>query len=136
MEIVSPDALDVVSRRAYTAFRRIGKVLEYNPTEFVEGRIYVNGWPALVTVEWRPHRDGERVCVDIAASSNDELNRAADEAMYRFASEFKSTRDGNIDLPNARPGLPSGKAVGWALLALLLTAALAAFLLGLPPFAS
>jgi len=136
MEIVTPDAADVVSKRVYVAFRRIGKVLEYNPTEFVEGRIYVNGWPALVTVEWRPHRDGKHVCVDIAATSNDQLNRAADEAMYRFAHEFTSTRDSDFDLPNARPRLPSGKAVGWTLLALLLTAALAAFLLGLPPFAS
>ena len=48
MEIVTADTPEAVSKRAYMAFRRIGKVLEYNPAEFVEGRIFVNGWPALL----------------------------------------------------------------------------------------
>jgi hypothetical protein len=130
MEIVSADTLEVVSKRVYTAFRRIGKVLEYKPTEFIEGRIFVNGWPALVTVEWRPHRDGKRVCVDIAATSNDELSRAADEAMYRLAREFKAIGPDDLAMPPPQ----TKRTIGWVVLAVLITGGLAALLLGLPPF--
>jgi hypothetical protein len=130
MEIVTADTPEVVSKRVYTAFRRVGRVLEYKPSEFVEGRIFVHGWPALVTVEWRPHRDGERVCVDIAATSNDELSRAADEALYRFAREFRNV--GPDDTAEPRP-FPK-KAIVWIAMAILLTSGIAALLLGLPPF--
>jgi hypothetical protein len=130
MELVSADTTEIVSKRAYTAFRRIGKVLEYKPAEFVEGRIFVNGWPALVTVEWRPHRDGERVCVDIAATSNDELSRAADEAMYRFARAFKTV--GPDDLTEPQPRSP--RTVSLILLVIVIAGGLAAILLGLGPF--
>jgi hypothetical protein len=90
MEIVSADPADLVARRAHKAFRRIGKVDEYDAASFVEGRVNVDGYTAYMTVEWKPHRDGERVKVDIAASSNDSLSRAADSAMYLFLDTFKA----------------------------------------------
>src|SRR5690349_17977571 len=91
MEIISPDPPEIVAKKAYIAFKRVrGRVLEYNPANFVEGKVYVGNVPAFMTVEWIPHRDGERVRVDISATSGDELNRSADIAMYRFADAFKA----------------------------------------------
>lgn len=97
MEIVTYDSMEIVSMRAHEAALRIGKVLEYKPAEFVEAKVYTDGYPALLTVEWRPHRDGERIRLDISASSRDELSRAADSALYRFADAFKAIRE--EDLP-------------------------------------
>jgi|GEM_PF-4851712 len=89
MEIVTPDSRELVAQRAYEAVRKIGKVVEYNPEKFVEAKVYTNGYPALLTVEWNLHRDGERTRVDISATSRDELSRAADSALYRFTDTFK-----------------------------------------------
>ncbi len=97
MEIVTYDSMEIVSLRAHEATLRIGKVLEYKPTEFVEAKVYTDGYPALLTVEWHPHRDGERIRLDISASSRDVLSRAADSALYRFADAFKSIHE--EDLP-------------------------------------
>ena len=100
MEIVSGDPADIVARRAYKAFRRIGKVDEYDPAHFVEGRIYIDGYTAYVTVEWNPYK--ERMRLDIAASSNDELSRVADQAMYSFAHTFKEIAPEDLDTPDPR----------------------------------
>jgi hypothetical protein len=97
MEIVTYDSPEIVSLRAHEAALQIGRVLEYQPTEFVEAKVYSDGYPALLTVEWRPHRDGERIRLDISATSRDELSRAADAALYRFADAFKAIRE--EDLP-------------------------------------
>lgn len=98
MEIVTYDTPEIVSQRAHEAALRIGKVLEYKPAEFVEAKVYTDGYPALLTVEWHPHRDGERIRLDISASSRDELSRAADSALYRFADAFKAIREEDLPL--------------------------------------
>ena len=98
MEIVTYDSMEIVSLRAHEAALRIGKVLEYKPAEFVEAKVYTDGYPALLTVEWHPHRDGERIRLDISASSRDELSRAADSALYRFADAFKAIREEDLPL--------------------------------------
>lgn len=90
LEVVVEDAPEIVPKRAYAAFRRIGKVLEYKPDEFIEGRVYVEGWPALLTVEWHPSREEGRFRLDLAATSSDELSRAADASMYLFARTYKA----------------------------------------------
>lgn len=97
MEIVTYDSMEIASKRAHEAALRIGRVIEYKPEEFVEAKVYTNGYPALLTVEWHLHRDGERIRLDISASSRDELSRAADSALYRFADAFKAIRE--EDLP-------------------------------------
>lgn len=133
MEIVTHDSLEIVSQRAYEAVRKIGRVIEFDPSRFVEGKVYVNGYPALLTVEWKMHRDGERVRVDISATSNDELSRAADSTLYRFAEAFKSIQADDLIL------LPRQRAVRRAimtgvLLGILVVALTGAFFLGyLPP---
>lgn len=98
MEIVTYDTPETVSQRAHEAALRIGKVLEYKPAEFVEAKVYTDGYPALLTVEWHPHRDGKRIRLDISASSRDALSRAADSALYRFADAFKAIREEDLPL--------------------------------------
>ena len=130
MELVTADTLELASQRAYTAFRRIGRVKEYQADSFVKGKIYIDGWPAQVQVEWLPYRNGAQVRLDIAATSDDELNRAADEAMYKFVAEFKNVNQDNL----LKPSKTSATVIFAIASALLLLAAAAAFLLHLPPF--
>ena len=129
MELVTEDPLDTVSKRAYTAFRHIGRVQDYKPTEYVEGKVYIDGWPALLTVEWKSHRDGVRTRVDISATSADELSRAADEAMYKFAAAFKRVEPQHF----IEPGQGNSKAVGWLVAGLLVVGGAAAYYFGLIP---
>lgn len=89
LEMMVDGTLESVADRAFRAFKSIGRVEEHDPRSYVEGTIRVEGVPAFVTVEWLPR--GERVRLDIAASSDDTLNRAADVAMYRFAHAYKET---------------------------------------------
>ena len=130
MELVTVDALETVSQRAYTAFRRIGRVKEYNAESFVTGKIYIDGWPAEVRVEWLTCRDSDKVQLDIAATSNDNLNRAADEAMYKFASAFKAVEPGDY----IKPGSPPVALIATLTLAALALLIFVAFAFHLPPF--
>ena len=132
LEIVSHDPMDIVSKRAYRAFKRIGRVDEYDPEQFIEGRINVDGYTAFVTIEWRKHRDTERVRLDIAASSNDTLSRAADQAMYLFAHTFKEISPEDLD---KKESIITPKLVMLSVAGLVVAAGVAAFLLKLPPFA-
>ncbi len=129
MELVTEDSADLVAKRAYTAFRKIGKVHEYKPQSHVEGKVYIDGWPALLTVEWRPHRDGVRVRLDISATSADTLSRAADEAMYKFAEMFKRIQPDQC----IEPGRIDRRIVGWSIAAVTAVGLAAAYYLGLIP---
>ena len=131
MEIVSADPADLVARRAHRAFKRIGKIDEYDPNTFVEGRVTVDGYTAYMTVEWKLHRDQQRMKLDIAASSNDTLSRAADSAMYLFLETFKNITP--ADLEKNDPIL-TPKTVTLAVCGLAAAAAILARLLHLPPF--
>lgn len=133
MEVVTHDSLEVTAQRAYEAYRKVGKVLEFDPKSYVEGKIYMDGYPALLTVEWTKHRDGERVRVDVSASSNDELSRAADAALYRYLGAFKQMTPELLEqLPRKRARNRAFVVVG--LVALGAVGATAAHLLGLNPF--
>jgi hypothetical protein len=129
MELVTEDPVETVSKRAYTAFRRIGRVNGYKPTEYVEGKVYIDGWPALLTVEWSPHRDGVRTRVDISATSADELSRAADEAMYKFAAAFKHVEPGQYIEPTSG----KGKVLAWVTAGAVVIGTVAAYYFGLRP---
>lgn len=130
MELVTHDSLEAASQRAYTAFRRIGRVKEYNSETHVAGRIFVDGWPAEVRVEWLPYRE-EQVRVDIAATSQGDLSRAADAAMYRFADAFKQVTSADF----VPPGRKSSAAIVSAVVAAFIAIGLAAaYFLQLPPF--
>lgn len=133
MEIVTPDDLAATSKRAYNTFRQIGKIHEYQPNKFVEGKIYSNGWPAYVVVEFRPYRDGERTMLDISATSGDTLNRAADEAMYRFGRTFSALPIEKCVEPR-RIGKHGSPAVGIITFGIAISAIAAAYYLGLLPF--
>ncbi|MDX1932877.1 MAG: hypothetical protein SFU56_09760 [Capsulimonadales bacterium] len=128
MELVTEDPAEVVAKRAYTAFRTIGKVKNYDPSRSVAGKVYIDGWPALLTVEWKPHRDGVRTRLDISATSADELSRAADGAMYKFASVFRNIEPEHCVSPETK----NSKAIGWTVAALAIVAA-AAYYLGIIP---
>ena len=97
MEVVVDDPLEIAARRAHRAFKRIGKVDEYEPATHMEGRIYSNGYPARVKIRWAMHRDNRRVRLDISATSYDSLSRAADTAMYRFARTYKDVDPARLD---------------------------------------
>lgn len=97
MEVVVDDPIEIAARRARKAFQRIGKIDEYHPATHMEGRIYCNGYPARVKINWKTHRDNKRVRLDIAATSYDELSRAADVAMYRFARTYKEIDPARLD---------------------------------------
>jgi hypothetical protein len=90
LEVVVEDAPEVVIKRAYAAFRKIGRIQEFDPAAFVEGRVFVEGYQAHLTVEWRPHRDTGKIRLDLAATSGDELSRAADASLYLFARTYKA----------------------------------------------
>lgn len=131
MEIVSSDPADIVARRAHTAFRRIGRIDEYDPASFVEGRVSIDGYTAYMTVEWKPHRDQQRVKLDIAATSNDTLSRAADSAMYMFLDTYKTITPADLEKPDP---IITPKKVFTALFVLALIAVVVAYALHLPPF--
>jgi hypothetical protein len=131
MEIVSPDPPEIVAKKAYIAFKRIrGRVQEYNPSEFVEGKVYIGGTPAFMTVEWKRHRDGQRMRLDISATSGDELNRSADVALYRFMDAFKA-----VTAEEAGRPLNTSSRTGAIVAAAIVAAGLAAaYFLDLLPF--
>ena len=131
MEIVSPDSPEIVAKKVYIAFRRIrGRVYEHNPSQFVEGKVYIGHTPALMTIEWKRHRDGQRMLVDISASSGDELNRSADVAMYRFLDAFKAVTDEDTLRPLTNPK----RTVTMVIAGLAAAGVTAAYLLGVSPF--
>jgi hypothetical protein len=131
MEIVSPDSPEVVAKKVYIAFRRIrGRVYEYDPSLFVEGKVYIGSTPALMTIEWKRHRDGQRMLVDIAASSGDELNRSADVALYRFLDAFKTVTDEDT----LRPLTDPRRTAAMIIAGLAVTGVTAAYFLGISPF--
>jgi hypothetical protein len=133
MELVTQDSLEVTAQRAYEAYRRVGKVLEYDPAGHVEGKIYIDGYPALLTVEWKTHRDGQRVQLDVSATSNDELSRAADGALYRYLGAFKKvTPEELAELPKRRARNRAFAVVG--LVAFGAVGAVVAHFLGWAPF--
>jgi hypothetical protein len=131
LEIVSPDSREIVAKKAYIAFRRIrGKVLEYNPEHFVEGKVYIGPTPAFLVVEWVTHKDGQRIRLDISATSGDELSKAADVAMFRFSDAFKAVTNEDAEKP-----LPDPRRTALLIAAALTAAAgITAYFLRLPPF--
>jgi hypothetical protein len=79
-----------VGERAHRAFRRIGRVGQCDlPSAKIAGVIKIDGEPANVRISWKPGREG-RVRIEVAASSDDTLNRAADSALYTYASTYKA----------------------------------------------
>lgn len=123
LEVIVEDTPEVVTKRAYAAFRKIGRVQEYNPAEFVEGRVYVEGYPAMLTVEWHPHRDTGRMRLDLSANSGDELNRAADAAMYLFARTYKALTPEQWERLSQQRGSPTPLIAAIAFVALIAFAA-------------
>jgi hypothetical protein len=90
LELSVEGPLERVGERALRAFRRIGKVTQPDiATSQIEGIVKVDGEPANVRVSWKSGREG-RVRIEIAASSNDTLNQAADSALYTYASAYKA----------------------------------------------
>ncbi len=98
----------------------------------MEGKIYSDGWPAYVTVEFRPYRDGERTMLDISATSGDTLNRAADEAMYRFGRTFSALPVEDC-VPPKRIGKHGNPALNVFLLAAVASVLAVAYYLGYIP---
>jgi hypothetical protein len=79
-----------VGERALRAFRRIGKIQRADlSSAIIEGTIKIHGEVAHTRVTWRPEGDS-RSRLDIAASSDDTLNRAADSALYTYARTYKA----------------------------------------------
>ena len=74
---------------AVRAFRSIGKIKGQAATS-IEGVIKIDGFPADVTVAWKPGRDAGYTCLDISATSDDTLSQAADSALYAFARAYKA----------------------------------------------
>ena len=82
--------MDRVGERALRAFRRVGKVQQVDlPSAQIEGVIKIDGNLAQTRVTWRPEGES-RSRLDIAASSEDTLNRAADSALYTYARSYKA----------------------------------------------
>lgn len=129
MELITPDSLEATSKRSYVAFRRIGRVKEYNSESHIVGKVFVDGWPAEMRVEWNPYRD-ELVRIDIAATSDGDLSRAADAAMYRFANAFKHVTIADFTPP--RKPLPVSIIV--VILGMALVALIVAYALHILPF--
>ena len=117
MEVVVDDSLEIAARRAHKAFKRIGKIDEFDATSHMEGRIYSGGYPARVKIHWQMHRDNVRVRLDIAATSHDGLSRAADTAMYRFARTYKEVDPARLEVRD--PSGLSGRSVFLFLLCLI-----------------
>ena len=90
LELSVEGTMERVGERALRAFRRIGKVAQHdlNAAQIV-GVIKIDGEPADIRISWRPGRTG-RIRIEIAATSDDTLNRAADSALYTYASTFKA----------------------------------------------
>lgn len=80
---------DEVADCAVRAFRSIGRVRN-SETSSIDGVIKIDGYPADVTVAWKPGRDAGYVCLDISATSDDTLSQAADSALYAFARAYKN----------------------------------------------
>lgn len=90
LELSVDGTVERVGERALRAFRRTGKVQQYDlGAAAINGIIKVDGEPALVRISWRPGREG-RVRIEIAASSDDILSQAADSALYTYASAYKA----------------------------------------------
>lgn len=56
----------------------------------MEGIIRIDGFPADVTVVWKPGRDAGYISLDISATSDDTLSQAADSALYAYARALKA----------------------------------------------
>jgi hypothetical protein len=90
LELSVEGNMERVGERALRAFRRLGKVAKHDlNTAQIAGVIKIDGEPADVRISWREGRSG-RVRIEIAASSEDTLSRAADSALYTYASTFKA----------------------------------------------
>ena len=90
LELSVEGDMERVGERALRAYRRLGKVTQHDLTNGqIVGIIKVEGEPADVTIIWKPGRTG-RIKMEIAANSDDLLNRAADSAMYTYASTYKA----------------------------------------------
>jgi hypothetical protein len=104
LEIAVDGTLERVAERAHRAFRAVGRVATHDPQSCVAGTIRVDGIPASVTVAWVPA--GDRIKLDIAATSHDTLSKAADSALYRFARSYKDVGWPEENPPtNLRPTL-------------------------------
>jgi hypothetical protein len=103
MEIVDDDPIEIVAKRARKAFIRIGKVDEFEAGTFLKGRVGIEGHTARLTVHWQLDK-ASRVRLDISSRSDDELSRAADQAMYRFLDSYKLVRPEDLDKPDPKIG--------------------------------
>jgi len=101
MEIVDDDPIEIVAKRARKAFIRIGKVDEFDADKSLRGRVGIEGYIARVTVHWEIDKN-QRVRLDIRSRSDDELSRAADQAMYRFLDSYKLVRPEDLDKPDPK----------------------------------
>lgn len=90
LELSVEGTMERVGERALRAFRRIGRVAQSDlTTPNIKGTIKVDGELADVRISWKPGREG-RIRIEIAASSDDTLSRAADGALYAYASAYKT----------------------------------------------
>jgi hypothetical protein len=90
LELSVEGDMERVGERALRAYRRLGKVTQQDLTKGqIVGIIKIEGEPADVTITWKPGRAG-RIKMEVAANSEDILNRAADSAMYTYASTYKA----------------------------------------------
>ena len=90
LELSVEGDMERVGERALRAYRRLGKVTKNNLANGqIVGIIKIDGEPADVIITWKPGRAG-RIKMEVAASSEDTLNRAADSAMYTYASTYKA----------------------------------------------
>lgn len=90
LEMSVEGGLEAVGERIHRAFRKVGRVQKFAPTEGqIEGIIKAGGEPASVRVSWYPGREN-RIRIDIAATSDDTLSQAADSALYTFAGSYKA----------------------------------------------
>lgn len=90
LEMTVEGSTDRVGERALRAFRRVGRVQRVDLSEAqIEGVIRIGGEPAQTRVSWRQEGD-HRSRLDIAATSDDTLSRAADSALYTYARSYKA----------------------------------------------
>ena len=89
LELTVRGECDEVGECAIRAFRSIGRVRNTEAAS-IYGVIRADGFPAEVTVAWKPGRDTGYICLDISANSDDTLSQAADSALYAFARAYKA----------------------------------------------
>ena len=85
MEIPVSGPLERIASRAQRAFRALGKVETFDEDAGMIGTIRSGRDTARLSIHWRARDEG--FLLDIESRSDD--SRAADSAIYAFASEYK-----------------------------------------------